>query len=191
MNSKPLFFILICVSALSAIAETPAPKRDYTMVDLNNRLTTKMLDVGTTSFTFSIEWPLDIKIEYGWLDLIGKLDIQERGWHELTFLKVDRTQGKATFEIQFCNLWDGAEWAKSSEKKAFFAVRIPIPDDSPYGPSKGMYEEDDETDVMEGWWERDDETESPGEKPNRLWLYLALPLGVIGAVVYFMRKKVP
>ena len=236
MKIKPLFLAVLCLSAICTTVEANTPTRDYTMVDLHNRLATKMLDVGTTSFTFSVEWPLDIEIESKWFDFMGKLDIEKRGWDYMTFLEFDQTQGKAIFEFQYDgNLWDYNEEVKvASKKKAFFAVRIPIPEDSPWGPSRGKYEEDDETDVTRNALpmldeepsptvkveapvtEKDvaqvspppsrnettdivkpavadtyNETEPPEEKPNRLWLYLVLPLGVLGAVVYFMRKKAP
>jgi len=156
MKFKPCFIASLCLLASAILAEDK-PTRDYTMVDLNNRLTTKLLDVGTTSMTIYVEWPLDVEIEEGWFYLMGKLDIEERGWSFLECLEVDPIQGKTTLEIQYDNIpwnWDEDSRLKF-EQKTFFAVRIPIASDSPWGPAKGRYEEDDETDVFEGWWLRE------------------------------------
>jgi len=161
------------------------------MVDLHNRLTTKLLDVGTTSMVIYVEWPLDIEVPHGFFDLIGKLDIERRGWHDLTFLEIDLTQGKATLEVLYSQLsWyypnDSTNEFKDFEKKAFFAVRISDQAASPFGPFRGKYEEDDETDVFdEDWWKIDEEAPA---KPSRPWLYLAV-LPVILAGLYLMRKK--
>jgi len=120
------------------------------MVDLGNRLTTKLLDVGTTSMTIYVEWPLDIEIDYGRFSLMGKLDIEERGWNSLGCLEVDPAQGNATLEILYDEMaWYYSELFKDFEKKAFFAVRVPIPKDWSMGITRGRYEEDDETDVLE------------------------------------------
>jgi len=124
------------------------------MVDLNNRLTTKLIDVGTTSMVIYVEWPLDIEIPHGWFYLVGKLDIKKRGWHDQTFLEVDHAQGKATFDIPYTQLsWtdpDHAEKFKDFEKKAFFAIRIPGEVHLPSGVAEGKYEEDDEIDEIAG-----------------------------------------
>jgi len=159
MKLKNRFLALnLLIAPLYCWGETPPePTRDYTMVDLHNRLTTKLLDVGTTSITFSVEWPLDVEIDYGWFYLMGKIDIERRGWDFLETLDADQAQGKTTYEVQYADLsWNYPEDDKVDfTAKAFFAVRIPIESDSPYGPSKGKYEEDDETDVQEGWWLRE------------------------------------
>ena len=239
MKIKSLFLVALCLNAICATIEANTPERDYTMVDLHNRLTTKLIDVGTTSITISVEWPLDIEIESKWFDLLGKGNIEERGWDYLTFLEFDQTQGKAMFEILYDEMpWNDFEWLKVRyEKKVFLAVRIPIPTNLPWGPVRGKYEEDDEEDAIwgEGWSAINDEApsvvatgmeapnaekdvaqvsppppsdrnettdivkpavadtynepEPPEEKQNRLWLYLALPLGVLGAIAYFMRKN--
>jgi len=131
------------------------------MVDLGNRLTTKLLNVGTTSLTIYAEWPLDIEVPEGWLYLMGKLDITERGWHYLTFLEVDQAQGKATLEVGYTQLaWHHFDEFKDFEKKAFFAVRVPVPPDTPLGVTRGRYEEDDEMDVFDIREKTDEETPS-------------------------------
>ncbi|MCL1921581.1 MAG: hypothetical protein FWG50_11020 [Kiritimatiellaeota bacterium] len=159
MKFKPCFIAPLCLLA-SAMTAAEQPARDYTMVDLGNGLTTKLLDVGTTSMTIYVEWPLDMEFEEGWFHLLGKLEIEERGWHALTFLEFDSTQGKTTFEVPYRQLsWyypeDETNACKGFEKKAFYAVRMVIPPDNPEGPFRGKYEEDDETDVQEGWWLRE------------------------------------
>ena len=149
----PLLIAPICCLGETSVT----PERDYTMVDLHNKLTTKLLDVGTTSMTIYVEWPLDIEIPDGWFDLMGKLDIEKRHWHSLTTLETDLTRGKAMFELLYDDIfWTPPEYAevfKGFEKKGFFAVRIPGPPHTPLGSSSGMYEEDDETD---GEWFRID-----------------------------------
>ena len=233
MQNKKSLLIALYLSAICATVEANTLARDYTMVDLHNRLTTKMIDVGTTSITISVEWPLDIEIESRWLDLMGKWDIKKRGWDSLADIDFDKTQGKVVVEILYDEMpWSYHEDMKLKyEKKAFFAVRIPIPQDSPWGPFRGKYEADDEvgdkveeapptdtagteappaekdvaqvsppppsnrnetTDIVKPTIaDTYNESEPPEEKPNRLWLYLVLPLSVLGAVVYFMRKKAP
>ncbi|MCL1921580.1 MAG: hypothetical protein FWG50_11015 [Kiritimatiellaeota bacterium] len=155
MKSKPCFIASLCLFA-SIVTADGKPARDYTMVDLHNRLVTKLLDVGTTSITIYVEWPLDMEFDVKWLYLMGKLDIKKRGWHYLECLEVDPTQGKATFEVPYTQLsWSYWEEFKDYQKKAFFAVRVPIPAESNFGVTRGRYEEDDETDVLEGWWLRE------------------------------------
>jgi len=165
MKTRYILLTSFCLLAYATRAEDKTLARDYTLVDLNNRLTTKLLNVGTTSITFSVEWPLDIEIDYGWLYLIGKLDIEKRGWCELKVLDVDPAQGNTTFEILYNDIpWYYSENFKPNfEKKAFFAIRIPFSQNSPWGPSGGRYEEDDETDVFEGWWLNDTPTATTTE----------------------------
>jgi len=145
MKNRHILLASISLLACAILAEEK-PARDYTMVDLHNRLTTKLLDVGTTSMVIYVEWPLDIEIDYGRFSLMGKLDIEERGWHAVKSLEVDPTQGKATFEIRYTQLsWYYWEEIKPIfEKKAFFAVRISISPEDPEGIFRGRYEEDDE-----------------------------------------------
>ena len=155
MKMKKLLPLLI--APICCLGETSVtPERDYTMVDLHNRLTTKLLNVGTTSMTVYVEWPLNIEIPDGEFCLLGKLDIKERGWYELEGLDVDKRQGKATFEVLYDKIFwtppeypEYAEDFKGFEKKAFFAIRIPGPPHTRLGASCGMYEEDDETDVFD------------------------------------------
>jgi len=60
MKIKHLFSLFII--PLCCWGETNTPARDYTMIDVDNGLTSTMSDVGTTSFTFSVEWTLDVEI---------------------------------------------------------------------------------------------------------------------------------
>jgi len=169
MKSKRLALLSSCLLASTILAEEKTT-RDYTMIDLHNRLATQLLDVGTTSITFSVEWPLDIEMPHGRFSLMGKLDIEERGWHFLTSLKFDhiQDQGKVTFEIPYNKFsWAYSGWAhefKDYEKKAFFAVRIPGSPRTPLGAPRGMYEEDDETDFFDVPEKTDEETPSTEAK---------------------------
>ena len=148
--------------------EANTPTRDYKMVDLKNGLTTELLDIGKTSFTFSVKWPLDMEIEMGYLELVGKLDIEERGWCSLKDfhldpdckaedwtaagpIEINLDQGKATFEA----LYDAVSWHYMKDmdfsQKAFFAVRVPrhVRIEEGVYLIRGMYEEDDEIDYDE------------------------------------------
>ena len=89
MKPKTLLLASFCLFVSSVTAEANTPTRDYKMVDLKNGLTTELLEVGKTSFTFSVQWPLDREIEMGYLELIGKLDIEKRGWEPLKSLYLD------------------------------------------------------------------------------------------------------
>jgi len=165
---------LLLIAPLCCLGETSNTSvRDYTMVDLRNGLITELLEIGPTSFTFSVEWPLDIKIAEGRLCLMGKLNPETRGWsflkeldldpthktgpflegswHSRFPVKVDQVQRKATFEILYDELvWYYMEWEKAKfEKKAAFSVRVPVITNSPFGTNKGLYEEDDEEDDEE------------------------------------------
>jgi hypothetical protein len=60
------------------------------MVDLQNGLTCKFLEIGTTSFTFSVEWPLDVEIPNG-LRLRGRLDPDDL-WSFMRELVLDPEQ---------------------------------------------------------------------------------------------------
>ena len=131
--------------------------RDYKMVDLRNRLTTELLAVGPTSITISVEWPLDIEIEWGRLDLMAKVNIEERGWHFLKSITVDPAQGKAIREILYTDTawYDFEEFKSYFLKKVWFAVRVPLfyppdPDTLMSIGAGGKYEEDDEED-----WDKD------------------------------------
>ena len=175
MKTKSLILLTSCLLTGTMTAETE-PTRDYTMVDLRNGLTTKLLDVGTTSIVFSVKWPLDMEIKMGYLWLMGKFDSEVRGWCPLKRLEtdpeyrveaistcgpieIDPARGEAVFEV----LYDETPWyyrkeeKEKLEKKAFFAVRVPVFRDGPIDTNRGLYEEDDEED------EEDEELLDPAE----------------------------
>jgi hypothetical protein len=170
------------------------------MIDLKNGLTTKLLEIGKTSLTFSVEWKLGVKYEEDTLSLMGKLNIEEQGWNPVQILYLDPTrcrdndwtssfpvafdpaQRKATFEIPYSHImWYNDEEEKEDfEKKAFFSVRVPVLTDSPDGTTEWLYEGDYDK----------DETQSTVEikKTSHLWLYAGILLGIC-AVFYFARRK--
>ena len=160
------------------------PARDYTMVDVGNGLTSKLLEIGTTSFTFSVEWPLDMKFETGMLDLFGKLN-SDSGWSPLTdVVRVDPSKGNATFEIPYNWLiWHHFESERTKfEQKAFFHFGVVDPNDTGWlGPRP---EEEEPQSKLE--------TEQGGavgvEKSNRLGFYAGI-IFVIGAGFFFLRKR--
>jgi len=133
---KTKSFLCLCIVPFCGLSETPA--RDYTMVPFPNGPTSTMLEIGTTSFTFVIEWASDIST-LGKLDLVGKLDLDSDAWSALIELdldsanktdsfvdwhsrfptNVDQDQKKATFEI----LYDEIPWYYMEETKSDFAQR--------------------------------------------------------------------
>jgi len=143
MKMRHLFFLFI--PPLCCFGE-----RDYKMVDLKNGLTTELLAVGPTSITISVEWPLDMR-PYGDMacfGLMGKTDINERGWHCLMSFSTDQTKGKVIREILYEDTsWHYFKETTNFEKKVWFAVRVPAPTDALVGVGfRGMNEEDDEID---------------------------------------------
>ena len=200
MTMKYLFFL--CVIPLCAWGKkSEMPARDYSMVNFGSSLTSTLLDVGTTSFTFSVEWSPDIETP-GNLDLIGKLlSGGTQGWNFLYGLDLDLSnreelervvdgsmdsrfpkeldiaQRKAIFEIQYnVIVWCYLERSKTLFlEKAFFSVQRSVSEED----WDSVYKDEDNNEKTE-----------PPKTANRLWLYLVLSLGVLCAIVYFfMRKK--
>ena len=142
MRFKHLLPLLI--TSLCCMGETNKPARDYKMIDVQNGLTYKLLDIGTTSFTFFVEWPLDTEFdEGGWLDLFGKFHI-DSGWNPVFSTQVDPTQGKVTLEIPYNWLiWCNFESERAKfEQKAFFQFSVSPPDDMGWLPSREEIEEE-------------------------------------------------
>jgi len=206
MNYKHLFPLLIApFCCLGEINNSPA--RDYTMVDLKNGLTTEMLEIGKTSFTFSVEWKHGMKFEEDTLFLMGQLlvlDLEEK-WSSVKALYLDPTrwqgrysasdwyscfpkefnlaQRKATFEILYNDLfWHHDKDDKEDfEKKAFFTVRVPVITDSPDGITEWLYEDGGEKAETKG---------AVGTKrDHHLWLYAGILIGSLCAGFYFLRRK--
>ena len=196
MNCKCLIPLLL--APLYCLGETA---RDYTMVDLKNGLTTEMLEIGKTSFTFSVEWKLGMKFEEDRLSLMGQLEFvdlkewnfiralyldptrcRDNDWSSSFPVKFDPVLRKATFEIPYSHImWHNDEEEKEDfEKKAFFTVRIPVLTDSPYGATEWLYEGDYEKE------ETQDKVE--GQKNYHFLLYAGILLGIC-AVFYFLRRK--
>ena len=151
---KNLLLITFCLlaSALTAQETTGTPKRDYAMVNFNSDLTCKLLEIGTTSLTFSVEWSPD-RGTPGLLDIIGKLYPETRGWSVLYEIdvnqdnreffsgngwdsrfpkEVDLAQRKAIFEVQYRVFWWN-RWQKEREqfsKWALFSVNFSIPEEN-------------------------------------------------------------
>ena len=146
MNIKKLLFLfampLYCLGEVINITN-----HDYTMVDLRNGLTTKLLAAGPTSITISVEWPLDIEIEHGILYLMGKRDVEKRVWDYLEQITISLPQGKGIFEVLYKNTsWHYFKETTNFENKVWFAVRVPHFGETEDAPIRGKYEEDDEED---------------------------------------------
>ena len=199
MTTKYLPFLLI-VPLCCWGEPNNTPTRNYSMVNFGNGLTSTLLEVGTTSITFSVEWSPEMETP-GALDLIGKLHSGARRWNFLYELdinlsnraevervvgdsmgsrfpkEIDIAQRKAIFELQYNVIaWCYLEPEKTYfSEKAFFSVQLPVsPEDW-----DSVYEDED----------NNEKPETP-KTSNRLWLYLVLPLGVLCVIVYFfMRKK--
>jgi len=199
--------------AITAIANENTPAREYTMVNMDNGLTSTMSDIGTTSFTFTVEWSYDLEIPGDkWLFLMGRLDLRDV-WSFMAGIEVDPTQRKTTFEIPYCWLPEEYyDFERAFEGKAFFHISVPPPDDTGWiGPrpeekeeTQGNAEtEQGEAQVLlsadrqvltsregeEKLGIRNEELGIEKQEPtNRLWLYLAV-LPFILAVLYLMRRK--
>jgi len=152
MKMKHLLLALLCLLANNGGAEeaTTIPTRNYTMVNFTNVLNCILLEVGTTSITFSVEWSPDIGMPRT-LDFIGKLYPETRGWsclYELEFdqaqsvfanygwtsrfpKKIDLAQRKAIFEISYSViLWAHMKQTKEHfSQRAFFSVNFPVPEE--------------------------------------------------------------
>jgi len=134
MKPKTLFVTSLCLLTSHVIAAS-TPTRDYKMVDLKNGLTTELLEIGKTSFTFSVEWPLGMEFEEGTLFLMGQLlvlDLEEWSFLRALYLDPNRyrdsdcsscfpvtlnlAQRRATFEI----LYDDLVWYYDEEEKKYF-----------------------------------------------------------------------
>ena len=142
MKFKPLLLLLIM--PYCCLGETNKPARDYKMVDMQNGLTTTMLDVGTTSFTFSVEWAGKLEIpDDKWLFLFANLN-EDSWWSFEMGIEVDPTLGKAIVEIPYT--WLSEEYYDFENAhfkgKAFFCVSAPPPDDEGCLPSREEIEEE-------------------------------------------------
>ena len=141
MNIRHLFFLLIL--PLCCFGE-----RDYKMIAQNNGLTAELLAVGPTSLTFSVVRSPDIeKDEVTWVSLIGKLDIEKKGWYQLTNLDFEQPHGKTIFEVPYSQLiWHNVDEYKSAfEKKAWFSLLLPFDcKDNTEREFQGMYSEGNE-----------------------------------------------
>ena len=140
--------MLLCLFVSTAIAGTNVPARDYTMINFDTGLTTTILEVGTTSFTFVVEWSPDVSIPRT-LTLMGRLLPETRGWSSLEELELDKansavahlddwysrfpvefdiTRRKATFEIPYRVIpWYHMEPENLKfAQRAFFSVQWPV-----------------------------------------------------------------
>jgi len=90
MNTR-INLMLLYLLAGTAIAGTNAPARDYTMINFDTGLTTTILNVGTTSFTFVVEWSPNVDTPRT-LTLMGRLLPETRGWSGLYELEIDKVQ---------------------------------------------------------------------------------------------------
>jgi len=194
--------------------EANTPTRDYKMVDLKNGFTTELLEIGKTSFTFSVKWQPDMEILNGWLYLVGKPDLEEGGWNFKTYREVDQALGKATLEILYKELLPSSGGGPDFSQKGFFSVITPDQrkvvewedDDDAEEEEKAPMVVTAEAEVQDG---KKDETPSlsfvKGKMPkadgtvagqdeavstmSRVWLYASIFLVALCAVFYVVRKK--
>ena len=146
MNTR-MKLMLLCLLTGTATAETNAPARDYFMINFDTGLTSTILEIGTTSLTFSVDWKPEVGTPRT-LDLIGRLLPETRGWSGLQELELDQAssafgdegwwfrfptevdlvQRKAVFEIPYDAIgW--CEWEEEKakfEQRAFFSVQWPV-----------------------------------------------------------------
>jgi len=178
--SKVTVFLLFCLFTGKAMT---TPARDYTMVNTDNGLTSTILDIGTTSFTFRVEWSGKLEIPGDkWLFLMGRRRV-DSVWNFMTGIEVDPAQGKATIELPYNWLPEEYyDFGKAFKGKAFFHVSAPPADDTGWlGPRPEEEEPQNKVETEQGGTDG-------AEKSNRLWLYVGIIL-VIGAGFYFLRKR--
>jgi len=121
-----IILILLCSLAHVATTKGDAPARDYTMVNMDNGLTSTILDIGATSFTFRVEWSGKLEIPGDkWLFLMGKLDLASV-WSFMTGIEVDPTQGEATIELPY-NWLPWYHRGREKFEKKHFSMSLPPP----------------------------------------------------------------
>jgi len=137
-TTKLILLLVIPLCCFGEITIDPQPK--ISMVNFPDGLINTLLDVGTTSFTFSVEWSLDVEIPEK-IDLIGKLHLEpgveewsflyeleidqsqsalaDYGWFSRFPVEVDLAQRKATFEI----LYSRIVWCYSEPEMTYFCQK--------------------------------------------------------------------
>ena len=88
MKNKFFLIISLCLFATCVTAKEKLT-RNYATTNLDERLAVTMLDVGTTSFTFSVEWSPDVEFPERQLYLMSKLDTKEPYWDAIAVLYID------------------------------------------------------------------------------------------------------
>jgi len=94
--------MLLCLLTNTATAETNTLSRDYRMVNLDNGVTSTLLEVGTTSVTFAVDWLLESPVPEK-LMLLGKRDMEDEWWSFLGEVEVLQKQGKKHRRISVCS----------------------------------------------------------------------------------------
>ena len=210
--------MLLCLLAGTAIAEMNTPARDYRVVNFDNGITSTLLEIGTTSVTFSVECAPDTTVPDK-VVVLGKLNMDWDAWNFWGEMDVIQTQGLFIVEYPY-------EWVLPLEpnvtmfaQKAFFSLQIFISDEDweatwgadGYGtngvvssPINAQFTETKEDRIMMvSSPNREDKLRMRNEElrigeeelevekqetSNRLWLYLTI-LPCILAILYLMRKK--
>jgi hypothetical protein len=201
------------------MGETNKPARDYKMFNKENGLTTTMLDIGTTSFTFSVEWQLDTEIPTGTLYLFGNRHMEDSWWSwmcelvlEPTIIRYDNgltpypreydlIQRKATFEIPYdvlpkeYNDFKNAEFAG----KGLFHVGVPPADDTGWLPSREEMEvelakiKEEEKErrkkQLEMWKKESEENRAAASPPSRNHLWLYLAILPLAFAVLYFVRR--
>jgi len=210
--------MLLYLLAGTAIAEANTPARDYKTVNFDNGITSRILEIGTTSVTFSVECSFGVDVPAK-LDLIGKLNMDWETWNFWGEMNVIPKDGCATVEYRYSRFSDSEPEATMFSQKAFFSLQRSVePEDwervwglEGYG-QKGTVEPPINAPFTEAKEDRvtasppnnednlrmrneelstgdDEELEAEKqEKTNRLWLYLAI-LPFILTILYLIRKR--
>jgi len=202
---------LLLITPLCCWGETNKPVREYKMFNKENGLTTTMLDIGTTSFTFAVEWQLDTEIPTGTLYLFGNRHMEDSWWSWERELVLDQTQmnpygngvsrfpveydpvqRKAIFEIHYRILSEEYNDFKNAEfaGKGLFHVSAPPLNDTGWLPSPEEIEEELAKIRKEREGGAKVELKMDVErKSNYLWIYAGILIGMLCAVSYFLRRK--
>ena len=218
MKTKFIFLASFYLLASATIAEASAPARDYKTINFDNGITSRVLEVGSTSVTFSVEWSLDIAIPAN-LMVIGKLNMVWKSWSFWGEVDVAQNQGRTTVEYLYAQFPPLEPAATRFAQKAFFSIQMPIRSeeewDTTWGAdgwaTNGVVEpplnaptveaQQDEGRAQASSPSREkkigtrntavtdtDDEENQREKASHLWLYVGIIL-VIGAGFYFLRKR--
>ena len=127
MNTR-IKLMLLCLFVNTITAEADVPTRDYKTVNFDNGITSRILEIGATSVTFSVESSLGVTIPDK-VVMVGKLNMDWEAWNFWGEMKVVQKDGRATVEYRYSRFSDLEPEATMFAQKAFFSVQIFVSDE--------------------------------------------------------------